>query len=1222
MDSRLKVSLLASFVCLACAAPSPARADDELAAKPTTYFTGARLNQDGIDEIQSDVAIMRSALMQHAKAHPSIVAWSVARKGSVGYAYHFKYGNEGDFVLYHPDDYHISLGRDITFQSDKTKADIDSALKNATDSHAPFSIADFADGAKITPKASSNRNLIYFTYDFETSPSGGQRAQQRRLLQQLANDVTTQLNAVTEKAGDPVTSFHTSFGYVQAGSSSASAIRDKVLNALNKYHGNVTLSSSAMEVTAVGIIQSAHLDDATRYTTYIEEPLTGSPLVSSSAARTVYSYPSLTLTGSACSIAAPDWILIGDTQEADVHEYIDWLEDDEALGVVSCDRDVAGKGFLTVQAGGQFSVGATSEQDTGHLVIGLKPHDSGTVTVTGSGSSLAVGGDIDVGEHGQGILGVSGGATVLSYGGYLGYQPDSSGVVTLADCGTTWQALSDLHVGYQGLGQLSLSDGAQVLGDPSGSTTLHVGTEVGSEGSVTLTGAGTQIQLYDGSLVVGDDGRGTMIVENQAVVNSGFAYIGGGQQAVGLLQVNGAGSRLDVGYNLWVGVTGQGSLSVAGGGAVTCNYLSIGAFPGAAGTMSISGVSSSCTVAQDALVGGWMDCDDDLPDRSSWNNGGTASMLIEQGGALSVGRTLWIGRSATVRSVDGWLEAENIDIFPGGTLVVMGGYLGVRGQLCVDGHLQTNSELTFFDGRSLVGNGTIDAPEVRFYDGSLLAPGHSIGTLAFGGGLWLDSGSRTEIELGSNGQCDQLVVTHGLRLGGTLVLRGLSGGNPAWAYRFVTAGGTTGQFDAVDASALPVAPKRIIFSDRWGLIKFRDLSELAGTANARRVANTLDAAIDAGESDPLVERVIAVGNNAAMSAGLAQMSGELYATLAAVGVQNTTNLYRVLTDRLRPDLGGSKARGAVFTDVAAGIDDSSLTGNLHWCGNEQPTEPLRDDSGWGAWTLGYGLAGRASSDGTAQGVGYSTGGLLTAVERSVDFASRAGIFYGYGGADVSTQTVVQNADVQTHQAGAYLSRVVDDDYALLAGGFGSDTYHARRLIAFDDMAQAASGDHHGWQSAVYVERGRTLPGQRWSLQPYGALQYIHIRQEAFAESGAEPFDLDVGSCDFDSFRGIVGGRLLGRLGRPDAKTADLSFRTLWMHEFLQQTTGLVATSFATGPTSPFVLTGLDLGRDWVVLGPGCSYAIRDHVSLFANYDLQFNSRQTIHVGSGGVQFQW
>jgi uncharacterized protein with beta-barrel porin domain len=199
----------------------------------------------------------------------------------------------------------------------------------------------------------------------------------------------------------------------------------------------------------------------------------------------------------------------------------------------------------------------------------------------------------------------------------------------------------------------------------------------------------------------------------------------------------------------------------------------------------------------------------------------------------------------------------------------------------------------------------------------------------------------------------------------------------------------------------------------------------------------------------LVDRVIAVGDKTAMSAGLAQMSGELYATLAAVGVQNTTNVYRVLSDRLRPDLGGSRPRGAAFTKVAAGCDDT-LAGNLRWC-NRESAEPWHGDSGWSAWTLGYGLAGQASGNGTAQGASYSTGGALTAIERSLDFVSRAGLFHGCGGSDVSTQTAAQNANIQTHQAGVYLCRAIDDDYALLSGGFGSDTYRARRSIAFDGV---------------------------------------------------------------------------------------------------------------------------------------------------------------------------
>lgn len=1210
------------FTCLTWMIQTRARADDELVDASITYFSGAKLNEAGVQEIQADVAKMRTALMTHAKLHPSVKVSSTERRDSVGYAYRFKYGNEGDFLLYHPDDYHISLARDIKFRSSETKADIDAALKNATIEWDPFSIAKFANKSKISPKNSSDpRRLIYFTYDFETSPHGTERDQQRQWLKGLADDVTGNLRPVAQQITE-ATSFHTSFGYASNNLSTASEIRDKVIRALQNYGGYVTLTSTNMEVAAAAILESAHIDDATRYTTYIEEPL-GGILTHASAlgAGTVYSYPFLVLNGGAMSIAAPDRILIGDAQESDIATYLPWVENDDAVGVVGCDRGTTDQGYLTIENGAHFNIGATAEEDTGHLVVGLKPNDGGVVAVSGAGSTLSVGGDIDVGEYGTGTLFASDGASIFSYGGYLAYRSGSSGSVTLDGCGTVWQALNDFHVGCRGSGILMLSDGAQVAANPLGSSTMYIGTESGAEGQVWMTGADTSINLYEGSLIVGSDGYGAMSVADGATVNCGFGYLGDGSGAYGAVEVIGPESRWDVAYNLWIGVSGHGSTWIGDGGSVACNYLTVAAFDGAAGALAINGSGSSCVVTLDALIGGWMDSDDDVPNRSGWNNGGTATVLVEDGGVFSVGRTVWIGRRGIVGVSGGTLEAENVDVFSGGKLIVSnGGVLDVRSQFSIDGLLQSDVPLSFNSGQSLVGNGTIDATQTRFLAGSLVAPGHSAGTLTFTGGLQLDPGSHTQIELGDGGLCDKLVVAGTFRPGGTLVLRQLSGTSPSWGYTFASTGHTTGAFDTVDASALSTLPKRIISADHWSLIKFKDLREIASTPNAQNMAAVLDPAIDAGQSGWLIDQVVTVGDDSAMNALLAQMSGELYATLSTVGVQNTTNLYRALGDRLRPDMNGLAARGVAYSNVA--VSDDPLTGALHWCGGQPSGIASGGGSAWGGWTLGYGLAGQASTDGNAQGVDYSTDGMIVAVERFVDSASRFGVFYSYGGSRVSAQTVAQNAKIDTNQGGVYLCRAVDDDYAMLAGGFGSDSYRTGRSIVLDDTEATALSDHQGWQSAVYVERGHLLRGERWSLQPYGALQYIHIRQEAFAESGALGFNLDVGGSDFDSFRGMLGGRLIGRLRQQGAQTADISFRTIWMHEFLQQTTGLVATTFASGPGSPFVLSGLDLGRDWVVLGPGCSYTINDRVSLFANYDLQFNAQQAIHVGSGGVQFQW
>ena len=147
------------------------------------------------------------------------------------------------------------------------------------------------------------------------------------------------------------------------------------------------------------------------------------------------------------------------------------------------------------------------------------------------------------------------------------------------------------------------------------------------------------------------------------------------------------------------------------------------------------------------------------------------------------------------------------------------------------------------------------------------------------------------------------------------------------------------------------------------------------------------------------------------------------------------------------------------------------------CSSRGDAGPAPVDSPWGGWAVGYGLAGQALGDGNAHGADYSTAGTLVAIQRPLDFASRLGLFYGYGGFHVTTQTVDQSAKVDDHQAGTFFVRELDDDYWLLAGSFGYDAYVARRAIAFDSIEATALGDHYGWQSAAYLERGHTFRGE-------------------------------------------------------------------------------------------------------------------------------------------------
>jgi outer membrane autotransporter protein len=116
--------------------------------------------------------------------------------------------------------------------------------------------------------------------------------------------------------------------------------------------------------------------------------------------------------------------------------------------------------------------------------------------------------------------------------------------------------------------------------------------------------------------------------------------------------------------------------------------------------------------------------------------------------------------------------------------------------------------------------------------------------------------------------------------------------------------------------------------------------------------------------------------------------------------------------------------------------------------------------------------------------------------------------------------------------------------------------------------------------------------------------------------------LEVSGIDTHSLRSFVGGRLLmepsiGRYGM----TVTPVLRGSWMHEYLD-TTSVVNAQFAGVGGAGFTANGLNLGRDWAILGTGLNFSNNNRLELGVNYDTQFNDRQVLHIGSGGIGYNW
>ncbi|WP_369345816.1 autotransporter outer membrane beta-barrel domain-containing protein [Citrobacter rodentium] len=257
-----------------------------------------------------------------------------------------------------------------------------------------------------------------------------------------------------------------------------------------------------------------------------------------------------------------------------------------------------GQGALTITDGGVVNT------DTG--VIGNAAGSTGIVTVDGAGSQWNLTGRLTTGVAGNGTMILTNNAVVTSRGGIVGNAADSTGTVDVSS-GGLWNLVNaagtrqDFNIGYYGTGIVNIAS-AGVL--TAGTTTL--GSFASGTGTVDVTGTGSAMNT--GALRVGDYGRGTLNIRNEAQVNSiADSMIGRSPDGQGTVNVNSGGSWMitdatGAKKNLQVGASGIGILNIQAGGQVVAGVTSLGNMNTSAGTINISGAGSSMT-ATSMIVG-------------------------------------------------------------------------------------------------------------------------------------------------------------------------------------------------------------------------------------------------------------------------------------------------------------------------------------------------------------------------------------------------------------------------------------------------------------------------------------------------------------------------------------------------------------------------------------------------------------------------------------------
>ncbi|QDT05738.1 Extracellular serine protease precursor [Rubripirellula lacrimiformis] len=600
------------------------------------------------------------------------------------------------------------------------------------------------------------------------------------------------------------------------------------------------------------------------------------------------------------------------------------------------------------------------------------------------------------------------------------------------------------------------------------------------------------------------------------------------------------------------------------------------------------------------------------------------------------------GSGSLTKTGDGELILSSTNTYTG-TTTVSAGRLAVNGSLAGNATVGTDGELG--------GSGTISGDVIN---NGTFAAGNSIGTLAIGGNASFHSGSTTEVEIQPSatpvaGTDNDLITADTAMInGGDVSVLGSVGSYTDGAkYTFLQAsGGVTGVFESItdDLAFFDAELGYDLNSAFFTLVaNSTDYASVGGSGNRGSVGfyideNSIGATGDFG--DVLDEfRML---TNAQVQSGLSQLSGEVYGSQSQVVIQGTNQLIGTIGGQLRSGMfsgSGSGASGsgsggfastARSTRPAAPASGSNISLVSYVDASQSQTScdaliapTCRAANQWRGWMMGYGLGGSADSDGNAAGINYGLGGTTFGIQRSLNDNTQLGFFGGYIGSSVSADNMDQTVRANGGNFGSYLTLSVGSHYGIAMGGLQFDGYDSDRTIQVGGLTRTASGKTDGWQGFAYGERGMNLNLSRSRvLQPFAGLQYVYARQNGFTETGAGAMNLAMSGVDTHSLRSNLGSRLQWQSWtsrRGWGITPEI--RASWMHEFLD-TTSVVNAQFAGVGGAGFSANGLDLGRDWAIVGGGFAARPGDRWELRADYDTQFNDRQVLHIGSGSVSYVW
>jgi outer membrane autotransporter protein len=543
------------------------------------------------------------------------------------------------------------------------------------------------------------------------------------------------------------------------------------------------------------------------------------------------------------------------------------------------------------------------------------------------------------------------------------------------------------------------------------------------------------------------------------------------------------------------------------------------------------------------------------------------------------------------------------------------------GLLRINGSLITSNLNVDITG-GLGGTGTVSG---IVGDHGFISPGNSIGTLNIVGGLDMTNGIYNE-QVDAAGNSDLINVSGSP---GTAIISNASvvvlPAHEIYAahtvYTNLTAtGGVLGTNTGVSiatptlflTASLQYPTTNIVTMslDRSAFVT------VANTYNQHSVAGALDGIVDSpGAMSNLVSEFFWLPSAAAAQRALDSMSGEIHGSLGMLDVQQQDAFNRSVSLRTgRISAGGENGGYASARPIQLASADSTPL----------PAQSDANDLLDNIWLQGFGSFGHLDGDGNASGGSFTISGMNGGFDYRLSPEVLVGLAVGYSHDDATVGGPGANGKVDAFQFGGYGGYVNGPWHLDGIFSYGFLKTDTKRFIDVGSIHQEADGSYDGGVFSLSTEGGYVFKFDRVTIEPTVGLNYAHLSQNSFNESGTASdghnYGLSVNSVDMDSLRSVLGVRLAAQFGKKDGVQFIPALRAGWEHEFMDKTADVNARF--VGGSGDFDVKGVKLGADSGVLGAGLTVAFNKAIQGFVNYDANLNTRMSSHAISGGLSYSW